>query len=247
MINPIALEIFGLKIYWYGLTYAISFILGYFYIKHQLKKQTKLKQEAIDDIFFYFLIFSVLGGRIFEIIFYNPTYYISNPLRIFAVWQGGMSIHGGILFGFLTLKYHANKHKINTYKLTDLFVIPAALALAFGRLANFINQELVGTITTSRLGIVFPLYDNNKRFPTQLFESAKNMITFQTLFYLETFKKLKTGTITALFLILYNLGRFFIDFLREPTTSLGIISMGQLLCIIYTIAGIYLLIKTKKV
>ena len=245
MINPIAIEIFGLKIYWYGLTYAISFMLGYFYIKYN-SKHLKLKQETIDDIFFYFLIFSVLGGRIFEIIFYNPIYYISNPLKIFAVWQGGMSIHGGILFGFLTLKYHANKYKIDLFKLTDLFVIPASIFLAFGRLANFINQELVGIITNSKLGIVFPLYDNNKRYPTQLFESVKNMITFQLLLYLKTFKKQKTGTLTALFLIIYNFGRFIIDFLREHTISIGIISMGQLLCLIYGIAGIYLLIKINN-
>ncbi len=245
MINRIAFEIFGISIYWYGITYSICFLLSYFFIIHYCKYY-KIKKEQIENIFFYVMIFSVIGGRLGEIIFYNLTYYISNPLKIFAVWEGGMSIHGGIIAGVLTLYYFSKKYNIEFLKLTDLFAIPLAAALAFGRLANFINQELVGTPTNSSIGVIFPEVDNQTRWPYQIFAAAKNMITFQILYSAFIFKKLKPGIITSLFLILYSFGRFFVDFIREPTTDLGIISLGQLLSLIFGFIGIYILIKIKN-
>ena len=245
MISPIAIEIFGLQIYWYGIVYAIGFMSSYFFIIHY-SSRIGLKKENLENLYFYFMIFSVLGGRIFEILFYNLGYYLENPLKVFAVWQGGMSIHGGILFGFLTILYFAKKYKINPLKITDVFVVPVALFLAFGRLANFVNQELVGKITSSKIGMVFPLYDDNLRWPTQIFEGFKNLITFEILYSAFIFKTLKTGTLTAWFLILYNFGRFIIDFLREHDVSFGYISMGQVLSLIYAAAGIILLVKINK-
>lgn len=245
MINPIAFEMFGIEVYWYGITYALGFIFSYFFIKHYLK-YLKINEEMFDDMFFYFMFFSVIGGRIFEIVFYNFSYYFSNPLKVFYVWEGGMSIHGGIFFGFLTLYYYSKKYKVDVLKLTDVFVIPASLFLAFGRLANFINQELVGVVTSSKLGVVFPMVDDKVRYPTQLFESVKNMVVFQVLFYLDNFKKLKSGMITAWFLILYSFGRFFIDFLRTADVNLGIISMGQLLSLVSGVVGVWLFVKAYK-
>jgi phosphatidylglycerol:prolipoprotein diacylglycerol transferase len=209
-------------------------------------KIEKISKEKSENIFFYLMIFSVIGGRLAEIIFYNPIYYISNPLKIFFVWEGGMSIHGGLIAGLLTLYYFSKKYKINFLKLTDIYSIPLSAALAFGRLANFINQELVGKVTTSKLGIVFPLYDKQTRWPYQIFAATKNMLIFQILYSQYIFNKLKPGMITAWFLILYNLGRFLIDFLREPTISIGIISMGQILSLGFATFGIYLLIKIKN-
>lgn len=245
MLDPIAFTIFGLDIHWYGIMYSIGFLFGYIFLMHY-SKYFKIEKDKLENIYLFVLIFSVISARLFEILVYNPAYYFSNPLKIFAVWQGGMSIHGGILGGILTLLYFSKKYKITFLKLTDIFVVPLSLALAFGRLANFINQELVGTPTNSSLGIIFPNYDNIKRWPYQIFASAQNIITFQILYYLQEFKKLKTGTITALFFILYNLGRFLIDFMREPTIDLGIISMGQLLSLIYAAAGIILYIKINS-
>lgn len=242
MINRVAFSIFGLNIYWYGLTYVIGFLFSFFFIKYY-SKNLKISNEQFEDLFFYFILFSVLGGRIFHILFYNISYYISNPIKVFYVWEGGMSIHGGFFFGFLVLYYYSKKYKIELLKLTDLFLIPTALGLAFGRLANFVNQELVGTITSSSLGITFPLYDDNLRWPYTIFAGFKNLVVFNILYYLYVFKKLKPGIITALFLILYNLGRFFLDFIREPEVILGVISMGQLLSLFFGLAGFILLYK----
>jgi len=245
MINPIALNIFGIKIYWYGITYVLGFLFTYFYIQKYNTIKT-LTKEKLDDIFFYVVLFSVLGGRIFEIIFYQPSYYLSNPLQIFAVWHGGMSIHGGILFTILTLIYQAKKHKINPLKLLDLFIIPASLVLAFGRTANFINQELVGKVTKNSIGIIFPLYDNQPRHPYQLYLGLKNLIVFQILLYTQTFKKFKPGTLIGIFLILFNIGRFILDIFKVPDAKIWILTQGQILSIIFIIIGIYILYKINK-
>jgi phosphatidylglycerol:prolipoprotein diacylglycerol transferase len=240
MIDPVAFSIYGISIYWYGIFYVLGFIFAYYFIMN-FASDFGFKKEKIEDIFFYTMIFSVIGGRIGFILFYSPIYYLNNPLEIFSVWNGGMSIHGGFLGTLFSLIFFSRKEKLNLLKLTDLFSIPTFLGLAFGRLANFINQELVGKITTSNFGVVFPLYDENKRWPSTIFEGFKNLIGFQILLYLHFFKQLKGGILTAYFLIIYNFGRFFINFIREPTLSLGIISMGQLLCLIFGFAGIILL------
>ena len=193
------------------------------------------------------MFFGIIGGRLGHILFFDPIYYLNNLNELIRVDKGGMSIHGGLIGAILTLYYFSWKYKLNFLKLTDLFVIPTALGLAFGRLANFINQELVGKITSSSLGVVFPLYDDEIRWPSTIFESIKNMFTFQILFYLFYFKKLKTGLLTAWFLILYNFGRFFIDFLRVHELSLGIISMGQFLSLIFGFAGLLLLFYLNKI
>lgn len=245
MLDPIAFSIFGLDIRWYGITYVIGFVFAYFFVTY-FAKDFGFEKKKIEDVFFYTMLFSVLGGRLFYVLVYNPAYYFSNPADIIAVWKGGMSIHGGFIGAFLTLFYFSRKHKMNLYKLTDLFSIPAALGLAFGRLANFVNQELVGKPTDSSFGVVFPLMDEQKRWPSTIFESIKNMATFQVLLFMDFYYKLKPGIITAWFLILYSFGRFFVDFLRAPTVSLGFISVGQLLSLIFGIWGVILLLEISR-
>ena len=244
-INPIAISIFGLDIYWYGITYVLGFLGGFWFIK-KYNKIKNLDNEKLEDIAFYTFLFSVLGGRIFEIIFYQFSYYLANPLQIFAVWNGGMSIHGGIFFAIITLYYQAKKHKINPLQLIDLFVIPASLALAFGRLANFVNQELVGKVTTSSIGVIFPNVDNQTRHPYQLYLGFKNLLVFQFLFFIQQTKKLKYGTITAWFLILFNAGRFVTDIFKVPDIQIGLFTMGQLLSLFFIGVGIYILYKNKN-
>jgi len=244
MLTPVAFSVFGLNIYWYGLTYAIGFLFSYFFIT-KFAKEFGFKKEFIEDVFFNVMIWSVICGRLFYVLFYNPIFYFHNPFEIIAVWHGGMSIHGGIFGVFITLYYFSKKEKIEFFKLLDLFILPAGVALAFGRLANFINQELVGKVTTSSLGVVFPLYDENTRWPYQLFEGFKSLIIFEILLFIHFFKKLKTGVLSGIFLVLFSLGRFFIDFLREPDILFfGIISLGQMLSLIYAIIGIFILFKS---
>ncbi|MFW5705039.1 MAG: prolipoprotein diacylglyceryl transferase [Nanoarchaeota archaeon] len=245
MLDPIVFNLFGFSIRWYGIVYTLGFLFGYFFILH-FSKYFKFDKNKIETIFLWTMIFSVLGGRLFYILFYNFDFYFSNPVKLLAVWEGGMSIHGGILGAFLSLSYFSKKYKINKYSLLDLFVLPASFMLAIGRFANFVNQELVGKITDKGFGVVFPKIDNFPRHPSVLYESLNDFLIFQVNLYLFFFQKLKAGTLTAIFLIWYNFGRFFIDFFRMPTIDLGVISMGQLLCLIFGSYGIWMLIKIQK-
>lgn len=246
MLESVAFSVFGLEIYWYGLTYALSFLFAYFFITN-FAKDFDFKKEFIEDVFLYVAIFSVIGGRLFEVLLYNPIFYFNNPLEIIAVWHGGMSIHGGIFGAFITLYYFSKKYNVNFFKLTDLFVIPSGIGLAFGRLANFINQELVGKVTTSEMGVIFPLHDDKLRLPYQIFEGFKNLIVFEIMLFLFFFKKLNSGFLTGLFLILFSVGRFFLDFFKEPEFLIfNFISLGQILSLIYGIIGVYILFKTYK-
>lgn len=246
MLESIAFSFFGFDVRWYGISYAISFLFSYFFVTY-FAKEFGFKKEFIEDVFLYVMIWSVFCGRLFYVLFYNSIFYFHNPFEIIAVWHGGMSIHGGIFGAFAVLYYFSRKKNIELLKLTDLFVLPAGLGLAFGRLANFINQELVGKVTNSQAGIVFPLYDNNARWPYQLFEGFKSLIVFEILLFLYFFKKLKTGTLTGIFLVLFSFGRFFLDFLREPDILVfGIISLGQVLSLIYGVIGILIIIYSQK-
>ncbi len=249
MISPNAIQLGFINITWYGIIYFIGFLFSFFYIKHQMIKMN-IKEENTETFFIYFTLFSLLGARLFEIFFYNFEYFRSNPIKIFAVWQGGMSVHGAMLFGFLTIICYCRKNKINYLKLTDIIVVPLSLGLAFGRLANFINQELVGIVTKNSIGIVFSAYDNNKRLPYQLFEGFKNLIIFQVLFFIKTFKETKDGFLTALFIITYSSLRFIIDFTKEieNTSKILFMPVGHFFSLIYLIIGLILLIKliTRK-
>lgn len=248
VVDPVIFSIGSISIYWYGLTYAIGFLFSYFFITH-FSKDFGLKREVVEDAFFYFVISSVIGGRLFHIIFYDLTYYLNNLSEIIRFDRGGMSIHGGIFFGFLAILFVAKKNNVNLLKITDLFVIPASLGLSFGRLANFVNQELVGKVTNSIFGVEFVEFEGEKRHPVVLYESIKNMFTFQVLMFLFVIKKLQKtpGVITAWFLILFNGFRFIVDFMREPDVLIFLnISMGQFLSLIFFLVGIILLIKLKN-
>ena len=247
VVDPIFFSFFGINLYWYGLVYAIGFLFTLMFVKKalQLTGFNSKKIDQIENSLILAMVFGVIGGRIFHILFYEPSYYFSNLGEIIRFDKGGMSIHGGILFSALSLYFSSKKYKFDFFKLTDILVLPFSLVLAFGRIANFINQELVGKVTDSFLGVKFIGYEE-LRYPSQLFESLKNLIVFEMLLYLYVFKKFKTGVISALFLILYNGLRFFVDFTREVEVNLGLISMGQALSLTGMFLGLVMLYLIQK-
>ena len=244
MIEPVLLSFSIFTIYWYGVIYLIGFSLSFWFIRKYYKFfSINLSLEKVDNILILTSLFSLIGGRIFYIIFYNPSFYFSNPGEILKVYNGGMSIFGGIFFGFITLCFLAKKYKINLLKLLDLIVIPLSFALSLGRFGNFINQELVGITTTSKLGVIFPQVDLEKRFPYQIFASLKNFLVFQGLLYLKFYKDLKTGILTSIFLMGYGFGRFFLDFLRfEENFIFNLFQIGQWFSLLLGILGIILFV-----
>lgn len=243
-LNPVLLNLGPLQIRYYGIIFALGFLITYFLVKSlSKKKKLPLKNSDVDSLMIYLIIGVVLGARLFEIIFYNPQYFFSNPLRMLAVWQGGLSFHGGLLGAFLATYIFCKKRKIKFLQLADILVIPASLALALGRIGNFINSELYGKITSLPWGVKFQNAEGF-RHPSQIYESLKNFFIFFVLLHLNN-KKHKPGFLFAMFLILYSTLRFFIEFVREPEIIICSLTMGQLLSIPVFLIGLVMLIKLK--
>lgn len=248
-INPTIASIGPFEIRYYGLIYVIGFLIAYFLISY-LARQRKLgiSEEKLSDFFLYVLVGLVAGARIFYVIFYNPPYFIQNPLEIFAVWQGGLSFHGGFFGIVIAGLIFCRKNKINFYKMADICVIPAAIGLMLGRMMNFVNGELYGRLTDAWWAVKFPNADGF-RHPSQLYESFKNFAIFSILWFSKD-KKLPDGTIFWLFIALYGTFRFVIEFARAPDPQLGFIisgiTMGQLLNMPMILLGFAMIWKLNR-
>lgn len=227
---------------YYGLMYVLGAGFVYLIIKKLFQKEKiQITNDQILDLLSYGIFGVILGGRIGYVLFYNLSYYLENPLKIIAVWEGGMSFHGGMLGVILAGYLYCHNHKFKFYELADIVIIPVFLGLALGRIGNFINGELVGRITDLPWGMNFEGYEG-LRHPSQLYESGKNILIFLILIFLFQYKsKLKAGSYFWLGIMFYGLFRFFIEFVREPDLQLGLFfgyfSMGQILCFPMFILG----------
>lgn len=256
-INPVAIQLGGIKIYWYSFSYIVGIYLGILYSKFLAKNKSLMKDkdkiiEKFDDFINYLVLGVIIGGRLGHCIFFDPGYYISNPLEIFYVWKGGMAFHGGCIGVALAIFFFTKKNLIDFWEFTDLIACAAPIGLFFGRIANFINQELYGSVTDSVFGVVFEFVDDNYRHPTQLYEAfSEGILLFILLFYL--FKnKLFERRLAGVFLIGYSVSRFFIEYLKEPDTDLNLqiinllsISIGQLMSCIFIFIGILIIFIVK--
>jgi len=214
-INPVLVNFFGLEIRYYGLVYVIGFLLILFILMKQRDK-LRLTKDDVYDYVFYLIIFTVIGARIFNIMFYNPLFYFSNPLEMLMIWKGGLSFHGALTGIIIWTYIFTKKKKLRFYDVSDILVIPGAFMLFLGRIANFINGELVGKITDLPWGVKFNNYEGY-RHPTQIYESLKNLFIFFILLFLKN-KNLKKGTLSWLFVLFYGVLRFTIEFMKEQTS-----------------------------
>ncbi|HOJ50841.1 MAG TPA: prolipoprotein diacylglyceryl transferase [Spirochaetota bacterium] len=260
-IDPVIFQIGPLSIRYYGLLYMAGFVITYIFLSRLSKiGKISLSKKDIDDFIFYSVIGVVLGARLFEVIFYEPSYYFSNPFKIFAIWEGGLSFHGGIFGVFVVTLIFCKKQKISIKVMGDLLSLTASISLFFGRIANFINGELYGIPVDNQVNppwyaVKFLRTDplGLYRYPTQILESLKNLFIFFVLFYL--YKKLygknnkidlyhtnyNNGIILWVFILLYGIIRFFIEFLKDvyKTNFLGLpLTKGHWLCIPMIILGI---------
>ncbi len=249
-INPVLLHLGPFEIRYYGLVYAIGFLAVYFLFRW-LAKKGEIKNFTLDKadvLTLYLIVGSIAGARLLLFVFYSPATFISDPLEIFRIWNGGMSFHGGIIGAVVSCLIFCKRHKINFYKLADFAVLPLSFFLIFGRIANFINGELVGTKTSVPWCVVFKDYDGC-RHPSQLYEAAKNLVMFislSILYFSKSIKnKLKDGIIFWLFVMMYGVLRFIITFWRDDPRYFGL-SMGQYLCIAMVITSIYFLFRIQK-
>lgn len=252
-INPVLLSLGPLQIRWYGLMYVLAFLAAYLLVVYQAKKyRWQQLLDHLDNLQLALILGVILGGRLGYVLFYNLPHYLTHPLEIFAVWQGGMSFHGGCIGALLAGYWFCRRTGLDFWQATDLFVVPAPIGLGLGRIGNFINGELFGRVTQGPWGMIFPEGGPLPRHPSQLYEAVlEGLVLFGLLFCVKG-RPWKTtdagrwphGSILALFLICYGAFRFAVEFVREPDPQIGLIgsvlSMGQLLCTLMIGAGILL-------
>ncbi|MBN2053245.1 prolipoprotein diacylglyceryl transferase [Candidatus Woesearchaeota archaeon] len=250
-INPVLATIGSFEIRYYGLVYAISFLVAYFMLRW-IAKKGEIKNFTVEkaDIFILYLIIgAIVGARFLLFIFSYPGTLLSDPLEVFRVWHGGMSFHGGLVGAVIAGLLFCRKHKVNFYKLGDFLVLPLSFFLIFGRIANFINGELVGTRTNAPWCFVFKDYDGC-RHPSQLYEAAKNLFMFIVLsilyFSKDVKKKLNDGIIFWLFALMYGVLRFIITFWRDDPRPYLELSGGQVLCVLMVIISIFFLFRIQR-
>ena len=242
--DPVAIEIFSLEIRWYSLAYIFGILLGWILSKKLFIQNIEIKNK-FDDYLTYLIIGIILGGRVGYILIYNLSFYINNPLDIFKIWQGGMSFHGGLIGVILASIIFAKKHNQNSFLYLDIVAIVAPIGIFFGRIANFINSELYGTITNVSWAVTFVQVDNLPRHPSQLYEAIlEGLFLFLILIYFRNKFLNNPGVISGLFLIFYSIFRFFVEFYRVPDEQLGYIflnlTMGQIVSFIFILLGLIL-------
>lgn len=244
-IDPVLLQLGPFAIRYYGLAYVLGFLFGWWWLKRAARMgKLKLTDKQIEDLIFWLMVGVVAGARFGHVLFWNLPYFLSHPLKIFAVWEGGMAFHGGLIGIIVAGWFFSRKHDISFLRLADIITIPAVFALALGRIANFANAELYGPITDASWCVNFPSIEGC-RHPYQLYSALKRT-TIGVLLLMLAQKPQKDGTIFWCFLWLISAGRFMLDFLRVDTRWLGF-SIGQYLSLTVLIVATFALLRTRKI
>jgi phosphatidylglycerol:prolipoprotein diacylglycerol transferase len=250
--DPIAIHIGSFGIHWYGLMYLTAFMaflwLGKYRIQANPEGGTSI--QHLDDMLFYGALGVILGGRLGYVLFYQPAYFFAHPADIPAVWQGGMSFHGGFLGVLMAMALVARKYHLTWLRLMDFVAPLVPLGLGAGRMGNFINGELWGRPTDLPWGMIFPHIDQIPRHPSQLYEFGLEGIVLFLMLWLYSSKPRPTGAVSGLFLIGYGSFRFLVEFTRQPDSFLGLLSlglsMGQWLSLPMVLAGIWMMARSSK-
>ena len=243
-INPIAVDFGFIKISWYALSYVAGILLSWYLILQVIKiKKIEISNKIVSDLISNCMIGIIVGGRLGYVIFYNPEYYLNNLIDIFKIWNGGMSFHGGFIGVILAIIYSSKTSKIPIIIFSDLISIVSPIGLFFGRIANFINGELVGKTTTVMWGVIFPKVDMMPRHPSQLYEAfLEGIVLFFIMRTLISKKDYFIGTCSWAFLFYYGIFRIISEIFREPDSQIGYLfnsfSIGTCLSIIMILAGL---------
>jgi phosphatidylglycerol---prolipoprotein diacylglyceryl transferase len=226
-IDPIAFSIGPLAVRWYGLMYLAGFAIGWWLGTRRIAKgQAPITRAQLDDLLFLVVLGVILGGRLGYVLFYKPAYYAAHPLEIFAIWQGGMSFHGGLLGVMLAMVVAARRHELDWLRLMDFLAPLIPPGIAAGRLGNFINAELPGRVTEAPWGMVFPGAGDAPRHPSQLYQFALEGLTLFVLLWWFSSKPRPRGQVSAMFLLGYGVLRFIAEFAREPDAFIGYLALG---------------------
>ena len=264
-ISPVAFSIFGLPIRWYALAYITAFVVGFYFLKSLTNKKESsiyLTKAQMDDLLTYFVLGVIIGGRLGYVLFYNLGFFLHNPLEIFMLWHGGMSFHGGFLGVIVATFLFAYRNKLkdggvvkNSFRILDLLAVLSPIGLGLGRIANFINMEVMGRITESKLGVVFVGQPYTPRHASPIYEATlEGLVLFIIMYslYKKTNLVKSAGALSGVFCMLYGIFRIICEQFRQPDTQIGFLTswgltMGQLLSGIVFISGaIIFTIALKK-
>ncbi len=249
--DPVLFSLGPLAVRWYGLMYLAGFAAAWWLGRRRIAQGIVLITRAqFDDILFGSIVGVILGGRLGYVLFYKPDSYFPHPLEILAIWQGGMSFHGGFLGVLAAMAFVAHRQRLNWWDVMDFVAPLVPIGIAAGRLGNFINGELWGRVTDMSLGMVFRGAGNLPRHPSQLYEMALEGIALFALLWWFSSRPRPRSQVSALFLIGYGAFRFICEFTREPDAFLGILAlgftMGQWLSLPMIAVGIALCTRRRK-
>jgi phosphatidylglycerol---prolipoprotein diacylglyceryl transferase len=254
--NPVALKLGPLSIHWYGLMYLVAFaqflLLGRLRIKQPHIAALGWRREDLDDMLFYGVLGVIIGGRLGEVLFYNPGYYFSHPADIIAVWKGGMSFHGGFLGVMVAMALWARKSGKNLMDVFDFIAPLVPLGYAAGRIGNFINAELPGRLADPSLSwaMIWPNIDNLPRHPSPIYQALVDGVLLFIVLWLYARRQRPRLAVGAMFVLLYGCARFFTEYFRTPdyeVTFAGItISAGQMLSLPMIVAGALMLFLSYR-
>jgi phosphatidylglycerol:prolipoprotein diacylglycerol transferase len=250
--DPIAFSVGPLSVHWYGLMYLVAFaqfvLLGRLRIRQPHIAAAHWKKEDLDDMLFYGVLGVIVGGRLGEILFYNPAYYFSHPLEMLAVWKGGMSFHGGFLGVIIAMALWARRAKRNLLDVYDFIAPLVPLGYAAGRIGNFINAELPGRVADPSLpwAMIWPNFDNLPRHPSPIYQALIDGLLLFIVLWLFARTARPRLAVGAMFVMLYGCARFFTEYFRIPDYEVSFagitISAGQMLSLPMIVIGAGLLI-----
>lgn len=230
----------------------LSFVIAYFFMKFLVKERgIHLTNHDIDDFFLWLIISVLLGARLIYAVVYNFWFFVAEPLHLFYFWEGGLSFHGGLIGAVIMGLIYCKVKKCKFYDIADILVIPLALGLMLGRIGNFINGELYGRVTSVSWAFKFEGAEGF-RHPSQIYECFKNFVIFSILWTVRK-KDWPRGFLFWMFITLYGVFRFLIEFVRQPDRQIGDyglffgwMSMGQILCSVMVVLGVYFLVRLWK-
>jgi phosphatidylglycerol:prolipoprotein diacylglycerol transferase len=253
-LDPVAIAIGPVKVHWYGLMYLVGFLGGWALGRWRAGRPgSTWSRDDVSDLLFYIAVGVIVGGRLGYVLFYNPAYFAQHPLEIVAIWSGGMSFHGGLLGVIAAMWLFGRRGRRGFWAVADFVAPLVPVGLGAGRIGNFINHELWGRVTDMPWGMVFqgPEAGPLPRHPSQLYQAALEGLVLFAVLWIYSRHPRPAGRVSGLFLLLYGIFRFLVEFVREPDPQLGFlafgwVTMGQVLSLPMIVFGAWLLWRPRR-